>query len=47
MAAIFRFGKTARKLWRLFGVYRTLLSEYPEAVQRAVLHDNALKFYRL
>ena len=30
-----------------FGVYRTIPSEYPEAAQRAVLHDNALKFYRL
>jgi predicted TIM-barrel fold metal-dependent hydrolase len=30
-----------------FGVYRTVLSEYTEAEQRAVLHDNAVKFYRL
>jgi len=30
-----------------FGVYRAVLSEYPEAAQRAVLHDNAVKFYRL
>jgi predicted TIM-barrel fold metal-dependent hydrolase len=30
-----------------FDVYRTVLSEYTEAEQCAVLHDNALKFYRL
>ncbi len=30
-----------------FGIYRTVLAEYPEAAQRAVLHDNAMKFYRL
>ena len=30
-----------------FGVYRTVLSEYTEAEQRKVLHDNAVKFYRL
>jgi predicted TIM-barrel fold metal-dependent hydrolase len=30
-----------------FGIYRTVLSEYPEAEQRKVLHDNAVKFYRL
>ena len=30
-----------------FGLYRTVLSEYPEAEQREVLHDNAVKFYRL
>jgi predicted TIM-barrel fold metal-dependent hydrolase len=30
-----------------FGVYRTVLAEYPEAEQRKVLHDNAVKFYRL
>jgi len=30
-----------------FGVYRTILSEYPEAEQRAVFHDNAVRFYRL
>jgi Predicted metal-dependent hydrolase of the TIM-barrel fold len=30
-----------------FGVYRTVLSEYPEAEQRKVLHDNAVRFYRL
>jgi predicted TIM-barrel fold metal-dependent hydrolase len=30
-----------------FGVYRTVLSEYPEAEQRSVFHDNAVKFYRL
>jgi len=30
-----------------FGVYRTVLAEYSEAKQRAVLHDNAVKFYRL
>jgi len=30
-----------------FGVYRTVLSEFTEAEQRAVLHDNAVKFYRL
>ena len=30
-----------------FGVYRTVLAEYSEAEQRAVLHDNAVKFYRL
>lgn len=28
-----------------FGTYRTVLSEYTEADQRAVLHDNAVKFY--
>ncbi len=30
-----------------FGVYRMVLSEYTEAEQRAVLHDNAQRFYRL
>ena len=30
-----------------FGHYRKALSEYTEAEQRAVLHDNAVKFYRL
>lgn len=30
-----------------FGIYRTVLAEYTEAEQRAVLHDNAAKFYRL
>jgi len=30
-----------------FGIYRTVLSEYTEAEQRAVLHDNAVKFYGL
>ena len=29
------------------GIYRTVLSEYTEAEQRAVLHDNAVKFYKL
>lgn len=29
------------------GVYRTVLSEYTGADQRKVLHDNAVKFYRL
>ena len=28
-------------------VYRKVLSEYTEAEQRAVLHDNAVKFYRV
>lgn len=27
--------------------YRTVLAEYPEADQRRVFHDNAVKFYRL
>jgi predicted TIM-barrel fold metal-dependent hydrolase len=30
-----------------FGVYRKVLSEDTEAEQRAVLHDNAVRFYRL
>jgi predicted TIM-barrel fold metal-dependent hydrolase len=30
-----------------FGIYRTVLSEYTEAEQRAVLHNNAAKFYRI
>lgn len=30
-----------------FGIYRTVLAEYTEAEQRAVLHDNAVKFYRI
>ena len=30
-----------------FGIYRKVLAEYTEAEQRAVLHDNAVKFYRL
>ena len=30
-----------------FAGYRKVLSEYSEAEQRAVLHDNAMKFYRL
>jgi predicted TIM-barrel fold metal-dependent hydrolase len=30
-----------------FGIYRAVLAEYTEAEQRQVLHDNAVKFYRL
>jgi predicted TIM-barrel fold metal-dependent hydrolase len=30
-----------------FGYYRKVLSEYPEAGQRAVFHDNAVRFYGL
>jgi predicted TIM-barrel fold metal-dependent hydrolase len=30
-----------------FGIYRTVLAEYTEAEQRAVLYDNAAKFYRI
>jgi len=30
-----------------FGIYRKVLAEYTESQQRAVLHDNAAKFYRL
>jgi predicted TIM-barrel fold metal-dependent hydrolase len=30
-----------------FGVYKRVLAEYTEAEQRAVLHDNAARFYRL
>ncbi len=30
-----------------FDIYRTVMSEYPEADQRKVFHDNAMKFYRL
>ena len=30
-----------------FGIYRKVLAEYSEAEQRAVLYDNAAKFYRL
>jgi predicted TIM-barrel fold metal-dependent hydrolase len=30
-----------------FGIYRKVLAEYTEAEQRAVLYDNAAKFYRL
>jgi predicted TIM-barrel fold metal-dependent hydrolase len=29
-----------------FGHYRVVMSEYPEADQRKVFHDNAVKFYR-
>jgi predicted TIM-barrel fold metal-dependent hydrolase len=29
------------------GVYRSVLSEYTDADQRAVLHDHAVKFYRI
>jgi len=29
------------------GIYRKVLSEYSEAEQRAVLHDNAARFYRV
>ena len=31
----------------VLGVYRAVLSEYTELEQRAVLHENAMKFYRL
>jgi predicted TIM-barrel fold metal-dependent hydrolase len=31
----------------LYEAYRTVLSEYPEADQRRVLHDNAAAFYRV
>jgi predicted TIM-barrel fold metal-dependent hydrolase len=31
----------------LIATYRTVLSEYSEDEQRCVLHDNAVKFYRL
>ena len=30
-----------------FGIYRMILSEYPEIDQRKVFHDNAVSFYRL
>ncbi len=30
-----------------FGMYRKVMAEYTEAEQRAVFHDNAVKFYRL
>jgi predicted TIM-barrel fold metal-dependent hydrolase len=30
-----------------FGIYRTIMSEYPEIDQRKVFHDNAANFYRL
>jgi predicted TIM-barrel fold metal-dependent hydrolase len=30
-----------------FAVYRKVMSEYPDADQRKVFHDNAVKFYRL
>lgn len=30
-----------------FGVYRKVLSEYTGTEQRAVLYDNAARFYRL
>jgi predicted TIM-barrel fold metal-dependent hydrolase len=30
-----------------FGMYRTVLSEYTDAEQRAVFHENAVRFYRL
>ena len=30
-----------------FGCYRTVMAEFPEADQRKVFHDNAMKFYRL
>jgi len=30
-----------------FGMYRAVMAEYTEAEQRAVFHDNAVKFYRL
>jgi len=30
-----------------FGIYRKVLSEYSEAEQRAVLHDNPARFYQL
>jgi predicted TIM-barrel fold metal-dependent hydrolase len=30
-----------------FGIYRTVLAEYPEIDQRKVLHDNAVRFYQL
>ncbi|HEY6024824.1 MAG TPA: amidohydrolase family protein [Pseudolabrys sp.] len=30
-----------------FGIYRAVLAEYTEAEQRAVLYDNAARFYRL
>jgi len=30
-----------------FAIYRAVLSEYSDVEQRAVLHDNAAKFYRL
>lgn len=30
-----------------FGIYRSVLSEYPEIDQRKVFHDNAVSFYKL
>ena len=30
-----------------FAVYRKVMSEYPDADQRKVFHDNAVTFYRL
>src|SRR4029079_3222776 len=30
-----------------FGIYRTVLAEYPDADQRKVFHDNAAAFYQI
>ena len=39
-------GETARELWRLLGTTERCY-RISEAEQRAVLHDNAARFYRL
>jgi predicted TIM-barrel fold metal-dependent hydrolase len=46
-ASNFPLEKLHASYANFFGIYRTILSEYPDADQRKVFHDNAVKFYRL
>lgn len=43
----FPMDKVSLGFERLYDAYRQLVSERPEAEQRALLHDNALRLYRL
>jgi predicted TIM-barrel fold metal-dependent hydrolase len=45
--SIFLLEKLHMSYADFFGIYRTVLTEYTESQQRAVLHDIAAMFYRL
>ena len=42
-----KHGVFAAAIADFFAVYRKVMSEYTEAEQRKVFHDNAVMFYRL
>jgi predicted TIM-barrel fold metal-dependent hydrolase len=43
----FPLEKLAASYADYFAHYRKVMAEYPDAEQRKVFHDNAVKFYRL